>query len=288
MDQRADDLQQNIEDTRHDIEETRASMSDKLELLEERVRDTLEETKTAVDDIVESVKGTVDETVEAVKETVDGAKSTVENIVENVKGTMDDTVTMVKQSFDIRHQVDQHPWLMLGASVVTGRILANFLHNGHESRGSSSYATHTQNGRSVADASRDAGLTAMYTVAEESSITNSSQSSANPQPPQQQSWGHAFGILQEEFVDVMKGTVLSTVMGTAREMIRQNMPNIIAPFDKMVDKVAKKLGTESLVPHTNGEQTTGNSHTTENSQAPSESYASFGSMQGGEPYGRVQ
>ncbi|MBI2810834.1 MAG: hypothetical protein HYX67_08410 [Candidatus Melainabacteria bacterium] len=211
-----------------------------------------------------------------------------EDIVENVKGTMDDTVTMVKQSFDIRHQVDQHPWFMLGASVVAGRILANFLHNGRESRGFSPYAPYPQNSRSVADVSKDAGLTAMYSVAGDEGVTNSSQPPVNPQPQQQQSWGHTFGVLQEEFVDVMKGAVLSTVMGTAREMIRQNMPNIIAPFDKMVDKVSKKLGTESLVPHTNGEQTTGNSDATEKSQSPSGSYGSFGSMQGGEPYGRVQ
>jgi len=134
MDQGTDSLQQNIADTRHDIEETRASMNEKLELLEERVRDTLEETKTAVDDIVENVKGTVEVTVDAVKETVDGAKSTVENIVENVKDTMDDTVTKVKRSFDLRYQVEQHPWLMLGGSVIAGSVLASLLHRGNGAR----------------------------------------------------------------------------------------------------------------------------------------------------------
>jgi ElaB/YqjD/DUF883 family membrane-anchored ribosome-binding protein len=288
MDHRADDLQQTIEETRHDIEETRASMSEKLELLEERVRDTLEETKTAVDDIVENVKDTVGETVEAVKETVDGAKSTVENIVENVKETMDDTVTMVKQSFDIRYQVDQHPWLMLGASVVTGSILANFLHRGPEARGSSSYATHRQNGRGVADVSREAGLTAMYTVAGDENITDSFKSSANAQSQKQQSWGNALGFIHEEFIDVMKGAVLSTVMGTVREMIRQNMPNIIAPFDKMVSNVSKKLGTEPLDLHTNREQTTGNGHMPANAQSPGGSHSSHSSGQVSEPYGQGQ
>lgn len=286
MDQRADDLQQTIEETRHGIEETRASMSEKLELLEERVRDTLEETKTAVDDIVENVKGTVDETVEAVRETVDGAKSTVENIVENVKGTMDDTVTMVKQSFDIRYQVDQHPWLMLGASVVTGSLLANFLQRGREARGSSSYRT--QNSRGIAEASRNAGLAAMYTVPGDEEVTDSSKSSVNAQPQQQQSWGSTLSIVQDEFVDVMKGAVLGTVMGTVREMIRQNIPSISEQFEKMMNNVSKKLGTDPLEPYTNRDQTTGNGHATENSQSPSGSYTSFGSMQGGEPYGRAQ
>lgn len=286
MDHRADDLQQNIEETRHDIEETRASMSEKLELLEERVRDTLEETKTAVDDIVESVKGTVDETVGAVKDTVDGAKLTVENIVENVKGTMDDTVTMVKQSFDIRYQVAQHPWLMLGASVVTGSVLASFLHRGREARGSSSYATHTQNDSRVADVSRRAGLTAMYTVAGDEDITESPEPAVHSQPQKQQSWGNALGLFHEEFVDVIKGAVIGTVMGTVREMIRQNMPSIIAPFDKVVNNVSKKLGTEPLDSNANREQTTGNGHMPATAQSAGGSFASYSSVQAREPYGQ--
>jgi len=283
MDQRADDLQQTIEETRHDIEETRASMSEKLELLEERVRDTLEETKTAVDDIVENVKGTVDETVGAVKETVDGAKATVENIVENVKGTMDDTVTMVKQSFDIRYQVDQHPWLMLGASVITGSLLASFLHPGREARGSSSYATRTQNGPRVADTSRGTGLTAMYTVAGDEDFIESAEPSAQSQTQKRQSWGNALGLFQEEVVDVMKGAVIGTVMGTVREMIRQNMPSIIAPFDKMVNNVSKKLGTEPPDLYKNSEQTNRNGHTSVDASSAVGSHSSYSSMPASEP-----
>jgi hypothetical protein len=288
VDQKADDLQQNIEETRHDIEETRASMSEKLELLEERVRGTLEETKTAVDDIVESVKGTVDETVGAVRETVDGAKSTVENIVGNVKETMDDTVTMVKQSFDIRYQVDQHPWLMLGASVVTGSVLAGLLYRSRAARGSSAYATHTQNSSSAEDASRKAGLTAMYTVAGDEDFTENAGPAAQSQTQKQQNWGNALGVFQEEFVDVIKNAVMGTVAGTMREMIRQNMPSIVAPFDKIVNNVSKKLGTETPDPHKNREQADKNGHTPVNASSTAGSHSSYSSMPAGEPYGQGQ
>ncbi len=285
MDQRADDLQQTIAETRNDIAETRASMSDKLELLEERVRDTLEETKTAVDDIVENVKGTVDETVGAVKETVDGAKSTVENIVENVKESMDDTVAMVKKSFDLRYQVDQHPWLMLGASVVTGSVLARFLSGGHESRRNWDSTNTNQKGPHVTDTTSGTGL---YTVSGNEESTGSSQFSAASQPQQRQSWGAALGGVQEEVVDVMKGAVLGTVMGTVREMIRQNMPSVMGRFDTMMNNLSKKLGTEIIEPHTTPEQTTTNGHSPVNTPATSGSYASYGSTPGGEPYGRAQ
>lgn len=250
MDQRTDDLQQNIAETRHEIEETRASMTEKLELLEERVRDTLEETKTAVDDIVENVKGTVDETVDAVRETVDGAKSTVENIVENVKGTMDDTVTKVKQSFDLRYQVEQHPWLMLGGSVVAGSLLASLMHGRHETRRYSYYADSRLNSDYEGDKTSSTGVytgTGLYTGNGEENTTASQESSNDTPLRTPRRWGNILGQFQEEF-DIAKGVVIgaavSTVMGTLQEMIRQNIPSMASHFDKAVKRVAKKWGVE--------------------------------------------
>jgi len=263
MDQRADNLQESIEGTRHDIEVTRASMSDKLELLEERVRDTLEETKTAVDDMVENVKGTVDDTVGAVKETVDDAKLTVEHIVENVKETMDDTVAMVKQSFDLRYQVDQHPWLMLGAAVVTGSVLASFLSRGHETRRHRDTANANQKDSHVTDTTSGTDL---YTGAEGQNITGSIEHSAHSQTQKRQSWRTALEFVNEEFGDMLKGAVIGTVVGTVREMIRQNLPSISAPGDNMMNTVAKKLGTGPIESNANREQAHGNGHPPANTQ----------------------
>lgn len=246
MDQRTDDIQQTIEETRHDIEETRASMNEKLELLEERVRDTLEETRTAVGDIVENVKGTVEETVDAVKETVGGAKSTVENIVENVKETMDDTVTKVKRSFDLRYQVEQNPWLMVGGSVVVGSIIGNLMNRGDEGRRYSYYSTDSMhNGNYVADTT---GGTGPYSISgEEDSTARQANSVPSYQPQKQRSWGSALGQFQEEF-DVVKGVVTSAVMGTVmktlQEMIRQNIPSMASQFDEAMNRIGKKWGVK--------------------------------------------
>jgi ElaB/YqjD/DUF883 family membrane-anchored ribosome-binding protein len=245
MDQGTDNLQQNIVDTRHDIEETRASMNEKLELLEERVRDTLEETKIAVDDIVENVKGTVEVTVDAVKETVDGAKSTVENIVENVKDTMNETVTKVKRSVDLGYQVEQHPWLMLGGSVVAGRVLASLLHRGNDARHYSSSPSPMRTGNYVADAT---GGTGPYTISGEEDVTTSREHLPSPhQAPTQHGWGNTLGQFQEEF-DMVKsvatGAVMSTVVGTLQELIRQNIPSMAPRFDEAAKRIATKWGAE--------------------------------------------
>jgi phosphate uptake regulator len=63
------------------MEETRASLSEKLETLEQQVVGTVQDARAAVTDTVETVKEAVHETVETVKDT-----------------------------FDIGAQMQRHPW----------------------------------------------------------------------------------------------------------------------------------------------------------------------------------
>jgi len=84
--QRADGSRQDIPaDTQGDIEDTRSAMTEKLEMLEERVRETVEDAQSSVEEIVDNVRDTVDTTVAAVKQTVEGAQASVEDVVENVQ-----------------------------------------------------------------------------------------------------------------------------------------------------------------------------------------------------------
>jgi hypothetical protein len=78
---------------REQMEQTRASLTEKLETLEHQVVDTVQGATTAVADTVETVKDAVQETVETVKDT-----------------------------FDVRAQVERHPWAMMGASVALGYL----------------------------------------------------------------------------------------------------------------------------------------------------------------------
>ena len=125
MAHRADDIQQDIEDTQRDIDDTRSAMTEKLEMLGERVRETVEGAQASVEEMVENVRDTVDTTVAAVKQTVEGAQASMEGIVENVKGTVGDTVEAVQRTFDLHHQMEQHPWLMLSGSLFVGYLLGS-------------------------------------------------------------------------------------------------------------------------------------------------------------------
>src|SRR5262249_27050982 len=85
--------------------ETRASLTEKLETLEQKVVGTMEEATSAVSETVDVIKDSVQGTVTAVNETV---KESVET---------------VKDWFDVSGHVQVHPWLAMGGSVAAGYCL---------------------------------------------------------------------------------------------------------------------------------------------------------------------
>ena len=108
-----------------DIEDTRAVMTEKIDMIENRVNETMEGTKATIDNVMEKVKG--------VQETIDTAKSTIDNILETIKHTMEETIERVKYTSTVIEQVDQSPWIMLGSAVLTGYVLGGL--NEGESNG---------------------------------------------------------------------------------------------------------------------------------------------------------
>jgi len=246
-------------------------MTEKLELLEERVRDTLEETRSTVEDIVGNVKETVGETVGAVKETVDEAKSTVENIVENVKGTMDDTFTMVKNSFDLSYQMEQRPWLMVGGAVAVGWIIGRAV----SSRSYAAYDYGEYDTGKEAYLRKTGGLTAMYSIDRGGDSGSTTQgrddytSASTPRKEGGRRWLPSLANFQEE-IDTLKGAAIGTLMGTLREMIRQNMPNLAPQLEKAINSASAKLGAEPIDPFS---QRPGDGHGQQRATSPTASSA---------------
>jgi len=91
------------------MQETRASLTEKLETLEQKV------------------VGTVENAATAVNETVDAIKETVHETVATVQGGVKESVDSVKDFMDVPAHVDRHPWLMVGGSVAVGYCLGTLL-----------------------------------------------------------------------------------------------------------------------------------------------------------------
>ena len=120
-----------------DIEDTRAVMTEKIDMIEDRVNETMEGTKATIDNVMEKVK--------SVQETIDSAKSTIDNILETVKHTMEETIERVKYTSTVIEQVDQNPWIMLGSAVLTGYVLGGL----NEGRSPSQHYTPEKKGSTI-------------------------------------------------------------------------------------------------------------------------------------------
>lgn len=89
MDQTNDRIEQDVKE----ILQTRMAISDKLEMLEQRVEEKMERSRTAVQELVD-------------------------HTAEVVEGMMDKT----KQTLDPVHQFRERPWLMLGGAILLGYV----------------------------------------------------------------------------------------------------------------------------------------------------------------------
>jgi hypothetical protein len=99
-----DELEQQLEDTKLQLEETKLQLTDKLGTLEQQVSQTVETATSAVAATVEAVQGTVD----------------------SVTGAVGDAVHGMHDAFDLRHQIEKHPFLVLGGAVVVGYLAAGY------------------------------------------------------------------------------------------------------------------------------------------------------------------
>jgi hypothetical protein len=169
-------MEQGPPDVRQDIENTRAAMTEKLEMLEERAR-----------------------------ETVEGAKSAVQHTV------------------DVHYQVDQHPWKMVGASVLVGYLLGRVTSGGSAS--------------SRIDGQRililDTPVVRGTYSTSPKRIEQYTSSRSEVQEP-----GFSGGILEQyrDELAIIKGAVVGAVVhevvGVVRDLIKQAVPTLTSHLKK--------------------------------------------------------
>ena len=242
------------------LEETRTSMTEKMELLEDRVRETIEGTRSAVEHIVDNVKGTVEETVGTMKGTVDEAKSTVGNLVENVKDTMDSTVTKVRQSFDLQYQVAHRPWVTFGGAVLAGYFAGAWTNQGSRRQrqygkqerqyddDDNLYAAAMSGGATIEDLEEHKthpGTGYAYPPHLSSTARKHTKNIAKEKPSRQRQI--ISGQFQEEW-NILRDVALGTLLGTVRAMVRQQMPTFAPHIEKILNRTSAKLGTEPIEP----------------------------------------
>jgi ElaB/YqjD/DUF883 family membrane-anchored ribosome-binding protein len=224
MAQESDLSEQRPEEIRHHIDETRSDLTDKLEALEQKVKDTVLDARSAVVDTVETVKHSVEDTVQA------------------VKGTVHDTVDSVKRALDLGRQVDQHAWTMLAGSVAAGFVLSRLL--SQRQPGSRApdrsfaevFPPHPENGRRLRD-------------------LHHAGTDFTPPPPvgEPRLANHSvFTELTEKFapeIQKLKGLAIGALMGLARDVIKHS---VTLPLASELERVNENSSLNTMEKHSCG------------------------------------
>jgi ElaB/YqjD/DUF883 family membrane-anchored ribosome-binding protein len=217
-----------------EIDKTRADLTDKLQTLEDQVKDTILNTTGKVEQTIEQVTSTVQETVEQVK-------STVNNTVETAKSTVNETVGAVRQTFDLEYQMEVRPWTMMAGSVCVGLLAGALV--GRQTRGRS-FGEFTSSGyRGLSESLSSAGSAAQEYAhrAREQGPSLASQLYHQFEPEIQQ----------------VKELAIGYAAALLRDMIKQAAPAIRDQVDEFMNRATTKFGGQPirepvLQPHDEG------------------------------------
>lgn len=204
---------------------TRKDLADKLEKLEEKVTGTV----ASVTDLVEKVPETVDTVKETIAETVGAVSDTVHNTVEAVEGAVSSTVGAVQDLFNIPRHVDRHPWLMMGGSVLLGFLGGRLL----LPRRQPAALPPSSAGEAAAPPPAPTYQAPAYQPPPAPSF-EADHSSESEAEGSKEGW---LGRLGDKFggeISKVKGMALGTLLGVARDMISQWVPDTLRQDVKSV------------------------------------------------------
>ena len=262
MAQRADDI-------RHDIEHTRAAMTQKVTILEERVRETAAGVQVSVEKIVEdvggvvkdvggiveNVKATVDTTLAAVRQGAAGTQASVEEMVKDiggmvkdVKATVDTTLAAVRQGVAGTQasvgEMVEHVKGTVGETVATVKRTFDLPSQTEQHPwpmvGGAVLVGYMLSKWGGGHSSAAGPTAQRATEASRSGSPPASRaSSAHPQPQQ----GIGSGIL-DQFKDEiagLKSVAVGAVMSTLSAMFQQAMPTLAPHIKSAMTKVSVQL-----------------------------------------------
>jgi ElaB/YqjD/DUF883 family membrane-anchored ribosome-binding protein len=204
------ELPDSIEVIEGEIEQTREGLADKLEALTQQLTTTVEDVEETVEDVVEATK---------------------------------DTISNIKEAFNIPKQVEEHPWLAVGASVLVGFLGGKLL--GSMGSGRNHHDGSHTNG--WAEPMPQRMSSASYEGRPQSDTRADTYDST--QETQGESTGWLSG-LKEQFapeLNKVKGLALGTMFGVIRDMVSQSLPESLkTQVAEMFDNVTEKVGGETI------------------------------------------
>jgi ElaB/YqjD/DUF883 family membrane-anchored ribosome-binding protein len=201
------------------------------------IREQIEETRSALTEKLETLEGQV-------RETVQSAKETVEDTLSNVKSSVQETVASVKQTFDLRYQVDRHPWAMLGGSFLTGFVLGNYLEGRREQERLRSARAVAYPGSDLVRApALHESLSGARPNGNGSPTAPAQAFAAEPSSP-----GLVSRVLHtfDPEIERVKEVAIGAAMGILRDLAKESFPKLAPQIDEVMDSATSKLGGQPM------------------------------------------
>jgi hypothetical protein len=136
--------------------------------------------------------------------------------IESTRAALDEKLdsleSKARQTFDLKHQVSERPWMMLGAAVATGYVLGSLGSDDH----------HT-------DARPYADTYSQATPQHYASATR-------PAPQHEQPKADGFLAQFDDEIEMLKTAAIATLTGFLRDSIREYVPALGRQLDAEADK----------------------------------------------------
>jgi ElaB/YqjD/DUF883 family membrane-anchored ribosome-binding protein len=187
------------------------------------IRQQIEDTRSSLTEKLETLEAEVKGTVQSAKDTVESAKESVQETIDSVKETVHDATESVKRNLDLHYQVDQHPWAMMGLSLVSGAIAGALL--------GSRMSPDRRLARRMAEASREAPLH------HEAAPSGARSSLTHEGPARLGFMDRLAGQLGEE-VEKAKDLAIKTVVAVVDDVIKRSIPVLGSAVEDMVSRAA--------------------------------------------------
>lgn len=222
-----------------EMEQTRSALAEKLETLERKVSSTVE----GATDVVQDATAAVSDTVETVQDAV-------EETVATVKGTVQEAVSTVKDTFDIRRQVERHPWAMLGGAMVAGFLAERWLGGGGPKRvaaGVTSMAVDSAEKSLGYGKARDDHGNGKHGHRKHANGKQARSKVAVDTPAEAGQGEEGLGQVLRAELGQLKKLAISATLGVVRDMVAESLAEEISkPFGQILDAITDKLGGAPL------------------------------------------
>jgi hypothetical protein len=159
----------------------------------------------------------------------DYIRQDIESTRASLEEKLDTLETKARQTFDLNHQVSEHPWLMVGAAVAAGYVLGSMGGNDewYDQPMSTDYNQFSGTPRSTE-----------YLSTPQTSNYSANYSSSSSQSSGISSMGSNFLSQFDDEINMLKTAAVTTLTNLLRDSIREYVPAL----GQQLDQEAKRRG----------------------------------------------